>query len=129
MMIENDKAENSANRLLCSMGLVFVLGITTVSVFWLSPKNLISFVLGGGISALNFLWLRRLVLKLSDSGKFTKRSGIEWGMKILIIFGSITILILKAPLNILIFVFGLSILPIAVMLDSVFAFIKLSGGR
>lgn len=129
MTTETEKPDYSVNRLTYSMGFIFVLGIIAVAVFWFSQKNLISFALGGAVSILNFLWLKRLALKLSDSGKFTKRSGIEWGIKILIIFGSITILILKAPLNILIFLFGLSILPIAVMIDGVFTFLKLFGGR
>lgn len=106
-----------------------ILGAIIISIFFFSFVNLISYVAGGAISILNFIWLKRLIRKLIGHGKFTKKSGLEWGVKILIIFGLITVLILKTKINILIFIIGLSILPFAVILQSVVSYLKTIGGR
>ncbi len=106
-----------------------ILGVIIISIFFFSFVNLISYLAGGAISILNFIWLKRLIKKLIGHGKFTKKSGLEWGVKILIIFGLITVLILKTKINILIFIIGLSILPFAVILQSVVSYLKTIGGR
>ncbi len=103
---------------------LFVVGLISVALFRFSAKNLISFFLGAFLVTLNLYWLKRLGTKLLQEGGFKKRLAIEWGCKVLVIFGAITIIILKSSINLLIFLFGLSILPIAIIFSCVVLFLK-----
>ncbi|MCX7990897.1 MAG: ATP synthase subunit I [Proteobacteria bacterium] len=128
-MTQIKEKENIVDVIVLLMIILLIAGTVIISVIFFSLVNILSFISGGLISILNFIWLKRLIRKLLSAGKFTKRSGAEWGIKILIIFGLITLLILKTKINILIFVSGLSILPFAVILQSFFGYFKTIGGR
>lgn len=103
---------------------IFLIGLIIVAIVDFSLKNLLSFFLGAFIITLNFYWLKKLASKLITDGQFKKKTAIEWAAKILVVFGSISLIILKFPINILIFIFGLSILPIAVLLSSFILYFK-----
>lgn len=104
--------------------MLFVLGLVLIAIIKFSPLNLISFFLGAFLVTLNLYWLKRLASKLLREGTVKKGLAIEWGAKILVVFGAITIIILKFKINLLIFLFGLSILPIAVLLSSLVFYFK-----
>lgn len=103
---------------------LFLIGFLSIALIKFSLINLLSFFLGATIVTLNLYWLKRLVAKVLSGVGFKKMIAIEWGAKILLIFGAISIIILKFKINILIFIFGLSILPIAVLLCSVILYFK-----
>ncbi len=127
-MMKNEK-EPVIDFIIIFMIFFLILGSIIILLLFFSYSNLISYLSGGLIAILNFLWLKRLIKKLADEKKFTKKAGIEWGLKIIIIFGLITFFILKTKINILIFLSGLSILPIAVTAQSIAGYFKFSGGR
>lgn len=103
---------------------LFISGLAAVALIQYSLINLLSFFLGASLVTLNLYWLKRLASKLMREGKVKKTLAIEWGAKVLIVFGAIAIIILKFKINILIFLFGLSILPIAVLLSSIVLYFK-----
>jgi hypothetical protein len=104
--------------------MLFVIGLALVALINFSFINLTSFFLGAFIVTLNLYWLKRLASKLLAEGALKRKVAIEWGAKVLVIVGAITIIILKFKINILIFLFGLSILPIAVILSSIMLYFK-----
>lgn len=116
--------EYSINTLLLTTLTTFVFGLLFISLWQFSLKNIASFILGSVIVILNLYWLKRLALKLVSEGGFKKKLAIEWAGKILFVFGAIAIIILKTEINILIFIFGLSILPIAILFNSVVLYFK-----
>ncbi len=116
--------EYSIDTLLLTTLTTFVIGLLFISLWQFSLKNIASFILGSAIVILNLYWLKRLALKLVSEGGFKKKLAIEWGGKILFVFGAIAIIILKIEINILIFIFGLSILPIAILFNSVALYFK-----
>lgn len=120
--------EYNRKNLFLKMGIVAVSMLLGVSIFAFSLKNMLSFIAGALISFINMYWMEKIILQLCTEGKISKKAGIGWGLKILFIFGSITILILKAPINILIFLLGLSILPVVVFFDSIKMVLKTFGG-
>lgn len=116
--------EYSINTLLFTTLIVFALGLLFISLWQFSLKNVASFILGAALVIINLYWLKRLALKLVSEGGFKKKLAIEWGGKILFIFGAIALIILKTEINILIFIFGLSILPIAILFSSMVLYFK-----
>jgi len=124
----NDK-ENIIDFIVMFMVLFLILGSGIIYLLFFSYTNLLSYLSGGIIALLNFVWLKRLIKNFVTEKKFTKKAGIEWGLKVLIIFGLITFFILKTKINILIFLSGLSILPLAVIIQSIVGYFKFSGGR
>ena len=78
---------------------IFLIGLIIVAIVDFSLKNLLSFFLGAFIITLNFYWLKKLASKLMTDGQFKKKTAIEWAAKILVVFGSISLIILKFPIN------------------------------
>lgn len=128
-MDQTNNKENIVDLIVLLMIILLIIGIGIILVFFFSFTNMLSYVAGGIISIVNFIWLKRLIKKLLSVGKFTKKSALEWGLKILMIFGIITLIILKTKINLLIFVSGLSILPFAVIIQSFISYFKSYGGR
>jgi hypothetical protein len=110
------------------MVIITLIMLIAVSIFSFSLKNISSLLLGAIISFVNMLWLQKIILSLASDKKITKKTGISMGLKVIFIFGGITIIILKTKINILIFLFGLSILPVVVFFDSFIMIIKTFGG-
>lgn len=128
-MNQTSEKESIVDTVIVLMIVFLVLGGIAILMFYFSYINILSYLSGGLIAVLNFVWLKRLIKKFIGEGKFTKKSGLEWGLKILIIFGVISLLILRTKINILIFIFGLSILPLAVILQGLLSCFKIFGGR
>lgn len=128
-MSKSEKKENTLDLIVLLMIVLLIIGVVVIFVFFFNINNILSYLSGGVISIINFIWLKRLIKKLISVGRFTKKSAIEWGVKILFIFGLITFFILKTKINILIFISGLSILPFAVIVQSFISYFKSFGGR
>lgn len=105
-------------------GILFLIGLITVALLSFNVTNILSFFLGAVLVTLNLYWLKRLSMKLVEVGSFKKKIAIEWALKVIVVFGCITLIVLKFKINILIFLFGLSILPIAVILSSALLYFK-----
>ncbi|GAB4441236.1 MAG: hypothetical protein OHK0040_12560 [bacterium] len=124
METANNNREINLNIIFYLNTFLFISGLAAVAVIQYSLINLLSFFLGACLVTLNLYWLKRLATKLIQEGTVKKTIAIEWGAKILFVFGAVAIIILKFKINILIFLFGLSILPIAVLLSSIVLYFK-----
>ncbi|MCX7770442.1 MAG: ATP synthase subunit I [Proteobacteria bacterium] len=125
----NSNGLKETNKLFLKMFIISGIIFLIILVFAFSLKNILSFLAGALISFINIYWLQKIIFKLTTEGKVSAKNGISMGLKVLFVFGSITILILKAPINLLIFLFGLSILPVVIFLDSFAMIIKHLGGK
>jgi len=116
--------EFSLNDLFFITLIIATLGFAIISFWQFSFKNILSYLAGAVLVTVNLYWLKRLAFKLVKEGGFKKKLAIEWGAKVLFIFGAIALIILKTEINILIFLFGLSILPIAILFSSMALYFK-----
>lgn len=123
-----NQSEENYKFTFIKMLIVTIILLIFVIIFALSIKNITSLLLGAVISFINVYWLQKIIISMAKEGRITKKTGISMGLKVLFIFGSITIIILKTKINILIFLLGLSILPVVVFLDSFKMILKIFGG-
>ncbi len=108
--------------------LTFIM-LVIIIFFAFSLKNILSLLAGAIISFINIFWLKKIITSLAREGKISSKNGISMAFKVLFLFGTITILILKTPINLLIFLFGLSILPLVIFFDSFIMITKHLGGK
>ncbi len=127
MMTEETHTYDSKSIFL-KMATITLIMLIAVFIFAFSLNNILSLLIGALISFINLIWVRKIILSLASDKKVTKKTGISMGLKVIFIFGSITLIILKTKINILIFLFGLSILPLVVLFDSFIMIIKTFGG-
>lgn len=111
------------------MLILTVIMLAIILIFAFSLKNILSLLAGSIISFINIFWLQKIITNLAREGKISSKNGISMALKVLFIFGTITILILKTPINLLIFLFGLSILPLVIFFDSFIMITKHLGGK
>jgi len=119
---------NDSKTIFLKMAIITLVMLIGVSIFAFSLNNILSLLIGALISFINMVWVRKIILSLASDKKVTKKTGISMGLKVIFIFCSITLIILKTKINILIFLFGLSILPVVVLFDSFIMIIKTFGG-
>lgn len=106
------------------------IGFALTGLFYSSaPPDLLSYGFGSALAVINLLWITRLVGKFTDDGAKKNRAGIEWGVKVLVILGAIVIVTYKDVIKVLPFVFGLSILPLAVAVAGLLAGSKSTTGE
>jgi uncharacterized membrane protein len=127
-MNQIEKEENT-KALFLKMLVATLLIFIGIIVFSFSLKSILSFFAGAVISFINLYWIQKIVQSLAKEGRISSKNGLSMAFKVLFVFGSITILILKTPINLLIFILGLSILPVVIFFDSFVMIIKHFGGK
>lgn len=124
-----EQSEKKDNIIFVKMLVLTIIMLLIVVFFAFSLKNILSLLAGAIISFINIYWLKKIIVKMTQEGKISGKNGLSMALKVLFIFGSITILILKTPINLLIFLFGLSILPLVIFFDSFIMITKHLGGK
>lgn len=124
-----EQIEKKDKTIYIKMLVLTIIMFAIVVIFAFSLKNILSLLAGATISFINIYWLQKIILKMAKEGKISGKNGLSMAFKVLFIFGSITILILKTPINLLIFLFGLSILPLVIFFDSFIMITKHLGGK
>lgn len=124
-----EQIEKKDKTIYIKMLVLTIIMFSIVVIFAFSLKNILSLLAGATISFINIYWLQKIILKMAKEGKISGKNGLSMAFKVLFIFGSITILILKTPINLLIFLFGLSILPLVIFFDSFIMITKHLGGK
>lgn len=124
-----EQIEKKDKTIYIKMLVLIIIMFAIVVIFAFSLKNILSLLAGATISFINIYWLQKIILKMAKEGKISGKNGLSMAFKVLFIFGSITILILKTPINLLIFLFGLSILPLVIFFDSFIMITKHLGGK
>lgn len=124
-----EQSEKKDNIIFVKMLVLTIIMLLIVIFFAFSLKNILSLLAGAIISFINIYWLKKIIVKMTQEGKISGKNGLSMALKVLFIFGSITILILKTPINLLIFLFGLSILPLVIFFDSFIMITKHLGGK
>lgn len=124
-----EQIERKDRTIYIKMLILTAIMFAIVVSFAFSLKNVLSLLAGAIISFINIYWLQKIIIAMAKEGKISGKNGLSMALKILFIFGSITILILKTPINLLIFLFGLSILPLVIFFDSFIMITKHLGGK